>query len=179
MKTPYLTFDVHLKNKGFTLIELLVVVLIIGILAAIALPQYNKAVMRSRAAEAITNIRILGEAQKRHMLATGSATRDFSELDISMKDSCTGNTCVVGKWAYHFDAINTVVAYYNSTGLNTSELTIAYRFAQDPMYNIKTGEFACLPRGIDKYVSLCKTMAGPNAKTDSSFAGGTGYIWTP
>ena len=51
-------------KKAFTLIELLVVVLIIGILAAIALPMYEKAVIKSRFAEAFTNLKTLADAVK-------------------------------------------------------------------------------------------------------------------
>lgn len=51
------------NNKGFTLLELLVVVLIIGILAAVALPQYQKSVEKSRASEALIILKSLRDYQ--------------------------------------------------------------------------------------------------------------------
>ena len=70
---------------GFTLIELLVVVLIIGILAAMALPQYFKAVERSRMAEAITIMDSVAKAQRRKFMQTNRYARNFEGLDVSPK----------------------------------------------------------------------------------------------
>ena len=72
------------KAKGFTLIELLVVVLIIGILASVALPQYQKAVLKSRAAEVQLVARQLKNAQDVYYLENGEYADSFEKLDISL-----------------------------------------------------------------------------------------------
>ncbi len=71
------------KNAGFALIELLVVVLIIGILAAVALPQYEKAVEKSRAAEALTLVRAIAGAEDVYYMANGNYATDLRDLDLS------------------------------------------------------------------------------------------------
>ncbi len=68
-------------DAGFTLIELLVVVLIIGILAAIALPQYQKAVERARMTEAIQALGDIAKAQNILYMQTGSFATSLESLN--------------------------------------------------------------------------------------------------
>ena len=71
-------------KRGFTLIELLVVVLIIGILAAVAVPQYQKAVARAHAVDAVTNLKAITDAQEVYYLANGEYTDNLEDLDVSV-----------------------------------------------------------------------------------------------
>ena len=75
-----------MKNKAFTLIELLVVVLIIGILAAVAVPKYQKSVEKSRLYSFIPLVKSVAVAKGEYYLATGQWARKFENLSISLSN---------------------------------------------------------------------------------------------
>ena len=111
-----------ITTGGFTLIELLVVVLIVGILAAVALPQYNKAVNKAKTTELFTFIDALDKALHHYYLENGDYGK---ELDRIYLDSLDIQLPPLKNWAFsegdlpHLSSHkNTILCSHSSTSIN-------------------------------------------------------------
>ena len=145
------------NTKGFTLIELLVVVLIIGILAAIALPQYFKAVEKARGAEALSLLGAIAGAQQRYYLTKDSYTKAFSDLDLDFTDKtgspATGQTFQTTNFTIKLsdaqDGDNAGVIATRSAGRYHYRLTKSYN----------TGKVSCVKEdGSAPETAICPSL---------------------
>ncbi len=92
------------RRGGFTLIELLVVVLIIGILSAVALPQYTLAVEKTRAAEAMVHLKAIQQAADLCALANPAEDIfycNFSHIDLNIPGVVLEDDDVTGVGKYY------------------------------------------------------------------------------
>ena len=114
-----------LDAKAFTLLELLVVVLIIGILAAVAVPQYQKAVEKSRMTEAVSLVRAIANANQVFFMANGRYATQYEMelLDIEVPGSLT--TALGGK------RIKTKYFIYSPNTDGGGALAVAQHVAQN------------------------------------------------
>ena len=119
------------NNKAFTLIELLVVVLIIGILAAVALPQYQKAVEKARMTEAVTLVRAIANANQVFYMANGryADMTELSLLDIEIPGDAFESTQYPGR-------VETKDFIYSPSGSGDSYIALAQRIPFGQTYYI-------------------------------------------
>ena len=146
------------KNKnlklGFTLLELLVVVLIIGILAGIALPQYRLAVNKSHAIRAVNMLKKITDAQEIFYLTNGQYTNNITELDIEIPEYLKG---VIGTESdnpnqYMFACANkqSCIAWAENLVLPNFMFVMKYAPGNTPWTRLLIGKHFCMLIDNDK-----------------------------
>ena len=155
-------------KRAFTLIELLVVVLIIGILAAIAMPQYKFAVEKSRLSEAMTNIATIKQQMELYVLENGIPKSgrvnygDFSNVELAGRLSASYyETPHFGYVAYIDHTEGTLIIVYGRVNEDDGWYTLFTRdrssmFNEDSPVN---GWYpACITENTDLGRKICKYL---------------------
>ena len=165
-----------MKNHAFTLIELLVVVLIIGILAAVAVPQYRVAVKKAEMAKYISLISSWVQAQEVYFLTNGEYADNLDVLDIEFTPNmnctrttsggtdrykCDGNIFIGMQGGVAFQVINGIA---KDKGIKTTDDAIAYThyfkdFTHGSGYEYKKGSRYCLAKG-NTALRTCAALGG-------------------
>jgi prepilin-type N-terminal cleavage/methylation domain-containing protein len=164
--------ELKYASLGFTLIELLVVVLIIGILAAIALPQYQIAVLKSRFATVMSNAKSIKNAAEMYYLIHGEyPTDDIHLLDIDIPGCVKSGgglmDCPANNTAYNYNGNSGTGQRFDIWGLYLPDYTnhngrLNYIMLLDRDTSIDKGKIFCQIYDSKDYTTakVCGSMGG-------------------
>ncbi len=167
---------------GFTLIELLVVVLIIGILASIAVPQYQKAVDKAEMAGVLATFSSIRQSMERYRLANGSWPASLDDLDITIPPS---------KWIFILTPTTGTesCAWPNPNGQprgwasiradrgnisGTGYGAVFYSIPGRSAYSFKPGVFCCVSgtgKNVERIKRMCNAIKEPDGDAGSCYTG--------
>jgi len=178
----------RLDVKAFTLIELLVVVLIIGILASVALPQYQKAVVKSRVSTIIPVGQAIWEAKEAYYMANGEYVRDIEVLGLDVPTNCVYFRVSYYRCGKYFLLDNNRKGpdlNYCPEHLTSLDACRAYQDFRLTWSSLQQPENSQFDKPGERYCfvhnnsnlgkEICKNLAGFTYGTDGVGAGRTGY----
>lgn len=161
------------NGAAFTLIELLVVVLIIGILAAVALPQYKAAVLKSKYTALPLNTRRIITGLEEYYLANGTYPTSLENIGVEISGCSVGEamiSCPEIDYTYfrdfNFQEFLIQAMLRNFGGLGYQERLIHGNTRQN-----NAGKRYCLAdSGNAAANQVCKSLGGTSAGTDNFYA---------
>ena len=148
-----------MKNQAFTLIEILVVVLIIGILAAVALPQYQKAVVKSRYNTMKNMAKSIAQAEEAYYLRENAYTINEEDLDLKIppynSKYCSSDNC---QYYYDWGIMYLVYRTSNESWKKRADIIMANETSTNMKYVQGFSEY-----GAYQNQRIC-VASGPNRK---------------
>ena len=156
------------NKKAFTLSELLVVVLIIGILAAIALPQYQRAVDKSRYATMIQTARSIEAAQEAFYMENGSYATEWEQLTVGLSPDLPrlhDGRLSIGHAGFDIGDLYTSSIYYDEGNERIAAFTVYHRRAA----HYWKGQIMCFSYGThtERGDAICKGFGGELTYTNA------------
>ena len=162
------------QNKnGFTLLELLVAVLVIGVIAAIALPHYRLITLKAEYSQMVNMVRALGNAQEDYYLIHDKYTSDLNELTVTLPEGLTVGA--EGRYYIGKCGLSLNSSYMSGILFKGDRRIVSYSFYYR-YGNVLKGTTNCVTYASYKDLGdkICKSLGGKLISNNYSKCGTTG-----